>query len=102
MEHDSSIERDQAFGGGEQGVDVDLLDARLLDDERAEAHEEPLERGQVDGTAAADALEGLVDSRRLHHATSEGRVERREGQRAVLEHLDELAAGAKEENRAEL
>ena len=38
----------------------------------------------------------------LHHPPGQRRVQRRQGQRAVLEDLDELAAGAEEQHRAEL
>ena len=48
----------------------------------------PLQRGEDPGL--------------LHHPPRQGGVERRQGQRAVLEDLDELAAGAEEQHRAEL
>ena len=38
----------------------------------------------------------------LHHPPGQGGIEWRQGQRAVLENLDKLAAGAEEEDRAEL
>ena len=38
----------------------------------------------------------------FHHAARERRVERRQAQRAVLQDLDQLTAGAKEQHRAEL
>ena len=47
---------------GQQRIDVDLLDPALLDDQLAEAHQQLLQRGQVDRLAAAHALERLVRS----------------------------------------
>jgi hypothetical protein len=47
-------------------------------------------------------LQRLVDLRPLHQPARQGAVERRQGQRAVLEHLDEGAAGAEENHRPEL
>jgi hypothetical protein len=47
VQHDARVERDQPIRGGEQRVDVDLLDRPLLHHELAEAHEEPLDRGEV-------------------------------------------------------
>ena len=44
------------LGRGEQRIDIDLLDPRLLDDQLAEPHQELLKRGQVDRRPAADAL----------------------------------------------
>ena len=90
------------LGRGEQGVDVDLLDPGLLDDQLAEPHQELLQGREVDRLAAADALQGRVDPGLLHHPPGQGRVQRRQGQRAVLEDLDELAARAEEQDRAEL
>ena len=39
VENDARIERDDPLGRGQQRVDIDFLDARLFDDELAEAHE---------------------------------------------------------------
>ena len=102
VQHDAGVEGDQAVRRSEQRVDVDLLDPALLDDELAEADQQLLERGEVHRLAAADAFEGLVDLGLLHHAAGQRGVERRQGEGAVLEDLDELAAGAEQEHRAEL
>ena len=75
---------------------------RCSDDELAEADQQLLELGEVDAPAAADALERRVDLRPLHHPPGERRVERGKAERAVLEHLDELAAHPEEEHRPEL
>ena len=42
MQHDARIECQKLFFSGEQRIDIDLPDPGLLDDELAEAHEEPL------------------------------------------------------------
>ena len=116
MQDDARVERDQparalcsrlrrrcARGrGGEQRVDVDLLDPGLLDHELAETHQQARQRVEVDRRAAAHALERLVDHRLLHHAPRQRRVERGQGERAVAKHLDQLAARAEQQHRAEL
>ena len=40
VNHDAGIEREEAFGGGEDGIDIDFFDRRILDDEIAEADHE--------------------------------------------------------------
>ena len=55
-----------------------------------------------DGLAAAHALERGVNFRALHHAARERGVERRQAERAVLEHFHQLAARAEQQHRAEL
>ena len=47
-------------------------------------------------------LSAVIDLGLLHHPAGQRGIERRQGQRAVLEDLDELAAGAEQEHRAEL
>ena len=96
------VQRQQPLRRGEQRVDVDLLDPALLDDQVAEPDQELLERGQVHRRAAAHALERREDLGLLHHPPRQRGVERRQAQRAILEDLDELAAGAEEQHRAEL
>ena len=96
------VERDEVIGGGEQRVDVDFLDPRLLGHELAEADHDFFERGEVHRLAAAHAFERVIDLGALHHAAGQGGVERGQGEGLVLEHLDELAAHAEEEHRAEL
>ena len=102
VQDDAGVERQQPLGRGQQRVDVDFLDPALLDHELAEADQQLLERGQVDRLAAAHALERLVDLGLLHHAARQGGVERRQGQRAVLEDLDQLSAQAEQQHRPEL
>ena len=102
VEDDPRVEGDDPLGRGEQRVDVDLGDPRLLGDELAEADEERGEHVDVDRPPAADAAERLRDRRLLDQAPRERRVERRQGQRPVAEHLDELAAHPEQEDRAEL
>ena len=60
------------------------------------------ERGQVHRLAAAHALQRLVDLGLLHHPARQRGVQRRQRQRAVLEDLDQLSAGAEQQHRAEL
>ena len=78
------------------------LIAALLDDELAEADHQLLQRGQVDRRPAADALQGLEDPGPLHHPPGQGGVQRRQGQRAVLEDFHQLSAGAEQQDGAEL
>ena len=82
-------------------MSISLIQA-LLDDQVAELHEELLERGEIDGLPAAHAFQGGVNVGLLHHPPRQGRVERRQGERAVLVDLDELAPRAEQEDRAEL
>ena len=102
VEDDARVEGDDPLRRGQQRVDVDLGDARLLRDELAEPDEERGEHVLVDGLAAADALERVGDRRLPDELPGERRVERRQGQGAVLEDLDQLAAHAEQQDRAEL
>ena len=102
MDDHPRVERQQAIGRGEQGLMSISLIHRCSTTRSAEADQELLERGEVDRPAAAHALERREDLGLLHHPPGQRRIERRQAQRAVLEDLDELAAGAEEEHRAEL
>src|ERR1019366_4369373 len=102
VQHDARIERKNSFRRDEQRIDVNLRDPRLLDDELAEAHEQLFERGDVRGLASAHAFERGENFGAFHHAARQRRVQRRQTKRAVLENLDELAARAEEQHRAEL
>ena len=97
------VQRDQPLGRGEQRVDVDLLDPRLLDHQPTEPDQQPLQRAQIDGrVTAADPLQELEDPGALHHPPRQRRVQRRQGQRAVPDQFDLLPARAEQEHRAEL
>ena len=96
------VERQKPLRRGEQGVDVDLLDPALLDDQVAEANQKLLERGQVHRLAAAHAFERREDLGLLHHPPGQGGIERRQPERTILEHFDELTPRAEKEHRAEL
>ena len=102
MKNDPRVERDEFLGRGEERIDVYLGDAALLGDEQGEAHEQLLKSGRIDGTAAANALEGLGDPGPLDHAPGERRVERWQAERSVLDDLDQLATSAEEQHGAEL
>jgi len=99
---DPGIQRQEPFGRGEQGIDVDFLDPFLLNHQMAEPDHELLEGGDIDRSAATDSPQRGIDLRLLHHPPGQGRVERRQGQREILEDLDELTAGAEQEHRSEL
>ena len=66
MQDDARVESDEAIGGSEQRVDVDLFDPALLDNQLAEADDESIERIEVNGFASAHAFEGGEDLRLLH------------------------------------
>ncbi len=102
VHHHPRIEREQALGGGQQRVDVDLLDRRVLDDQVAEANHQLFQRRHVHRFASAHALQRFVDAGLLHHAPGQRGVQRRQRQRAVLEDLHQLASGAEQQHRAEL
>ena len=103
VQDDPGVERDQPLGRGEQRVDVDLRDPALLDDEQAEPHQQLLQGVEVDrarGRGRRRSASEIVGP--LDHPPRERRVQRRQAQRPVPEHLDELAAHAEQEHRAEL
>ena len=54
------------------------------------------------GSPSAHAVERPGDLRLLDEVSGEGHVERRQRERAVLEHLDQLAAHPEQEDRPEL
>ncbi len=89
------------FGRGQERIKINF-GIQAADDEVAEADEQLLEGGQVHRRAAAHAFQGGVDFGLLHHPSGEGGVQRRQGQGAVLVNLDQLAARAEEQHRAEL
>ena len=102
VEHDARVQRDDALGGREQWIDVDLLDGRLASHELAEADEQLLQRAKVDRLLPAHAPQGLVHPGALHHAARQRRVERRQPQGTVLVDLDQRPARSKEQHRPEL
>ncbi len=102
MDNDASIQCNQALRGSQQWVDVQFFDPWLLADQVAEADHNLLQQVQVDRWPAAHTFQGGVDLGALHHATSQCRVEGRQRQGAVFENLNQLAAQAEQQHRAEL
>ena len=102
MKNHAGIEGDDLLLRNKQRVDVDLLDPALFRDELAEADQQIVERLEFDGRPAAHSLECTEDSRLLDNPARERGVERRQTERAIFEHLDELAARAEKQHRAEL
>src|SRR5262245_23156792 len=102
MDDDARIQCEQTFRRGEQRIDVHLSDPRLIDHELGETYKQLFQGREVNGLASADALEGFVNARLLHHAAGQRRIEGRQAQGAVLENLDQLPAGPEEQYRAEL
>src|SRR5205823_14514657 len=92
----------QAPRRGKQRIDLDLRDGALLDYQLAEAHQQLLQLRRIHFRIAVVAGKRGVDLRLLHHPARERGVQRREGQRTVLEHLDEQPAGSEEQHGAEL
>ena len=90
------------MGGCQQRVDVDGLNLGLFGDELAKLHQQLLEGIEIDGLATPHPLEGLVDQGIFHQAAGQGAVEGGQGDRTVLKHLHQLAAGAKHQHRAKL
>ena len=58
MEDDPGVEGDDSLRRGEERVDIDLRDPRLLGDELTEADEERSENVDVDRSTAADPAKG--------------------------------------------
>ena len=102
MNHHARVERQQPLGRGQQRIDVDFLNPRLFDDQFAEAHHQGFQGQQIHWLAPADALQGLEYLGLLHHAQGQSAVQRRQSQRTILENLNQLPAGSKQQNRAEL
>src|ERR1700755_305195 len=59
VDNDSGVEGKQSLGRSEERIDVDLLDPWLLGDQVAEANQQFLECGDVDGFASANALQSF-------------------------------------------
>ncbi len=78
------------------------LNARVLHNQLAEAHENSFQVLEIDRCPAANALQRFVDVRLLHQALRERGVERRQSQSAVAVNLHELAARTKKNDGAEL
>ena len=75
---------------------------RLLDDQIAEPNQERGQRVEIDRRPPADAGERRGDPRLGDRAAGQRHVERRQRQRAVAKHLDQLAARPEQQHRAEL
>ena len=88
MQHDTRIERHQAFGRSKQRIDVDFPNPALLHYELAESHQQPFERGQINCSAPAHPPESGKGLGLFHHPACQGRIERRQRQSPILEHLD--------------
>src|SRR6185369_3612462 len=102
VQNDSSIEGKQPVRRGEQRIDVEFLDPRILDDQFAEPHQELFHRGEIHRLASTYTLQSFVDLRLLHHATGERGVQRRESQSLILEDFHQLSAGAEQQYGAKL
>jgi hypothetical protein len=102
VKDDTGVEGEEVVRRGEQRIDIDLLEDRLLHHKLAEAHDQTLQHGEVHRRATADALQRGEDPRPLHQATGKRRRERRQAERAILIDLDQLAARPEEKHRTEL
>ena len=56
VQHDARVQGQEASGRGDERIDVNFLDPRLLDDQLAEAHQQLFQRGDVHRGASAHAL----------------------------------------------
>src|SRR5688572_230497 len=102
MQHYSGIQRYGSLGRCEQRIDVDLLDARLLDDELAETNKQFFQRHQVDRCATAHARQRAMNLGPLHHAPRKGAVQRRQAESSIAKDLNQLTARAEEQHWAKL
>src|SRR5918995_1759092 len=98
----AGVEGYQALRRGQERVDVELSYPGLLDDELARANEQPLQGADVDRRPSPDAAQRLEDASTFHHPSGERGGQRREGEGPVPVHLDQRAAGPKEQDRTEL
>ena len=101
MDDDTRIKGQQPITVGEQRVDIDLLDPRLLDNQPAEAHQQLLERS-VSGLDAPAPLQGGENPGLFHHPPRQRSVQRRQSQRAVPVNVGQLSSGSELQDRAQL
>ncbi len=94
VEDNARVQGHDPFRRGQQRVDVDLPDPRLLHNHLAEPHHEFFEASQINRLASADSLQRREYPRLLHHPARQGGIQRRQGERAVFENFHQLTTGA--------
>mmetsp|Transcript_69491 Transcript_69491/g.145134 ORF Transcript_69491/g.145134 Transcript_69491/m.145134 type:complete len:223 (+) Transcript_69491:1020-1688(+) len=102
VEQDTRVQGEDTIWGGNEGVDVALHNLGVVHDHDAESHHDFLELVGVDTLHASNTLQGLVDLGLMQHLGGQVGVERRKAQGGILEDLDQGAAHAEEDDRAEL
>src|ERR1017187_2630833 len=102
MQHHARVKRDQPLGRREQRIYVDFLDPALFNHELAETNQQLLQCREINRRSPAYTFQGREDARALHPAARERDIQRRQGQRPVLENLHQLPAGAEQQHRTKL
>ncbi len=98
---EARIDDDGAGRGHDHRVEVQRADLRHLADEFRDAQQHRLHRVHVRGGRAAQWLQRLVRARTHDEVLCEVGIERRQGDRAVADDLDQRAAEAEADGRAE-
>ena len=100
VDHRAGIQRHRALGGGEQRIDLDLLDLRVVRHEMREAHEHLEQRVEVHRGPAAVTAQERPDPQRLQHSAGEALVQGRQAQGPVAQHLGGNASRADQDHGA--
>ncbi len=102
VHNDTRVQGNQSIRRREQWIDVDFFDEALLDDELRKTHHQLFERRQIDRLAPADTFQRFVNRRPFDHPARERGVQRRQRERAIFEHFDQLPAGAEQQHGTKL
>ena len=98
---DAGIERDHALGVGQQRIDVELGDLAHVGDELRQPHQGVAHGAARGRRPVAIAAQQAVDARAAQRILGQHRVERRQGERLVVDHLGRHAAMADQQDRPE-
>ena len=98
----SCVDRADSVLGHEQRIDVDLSNARVLDDKPAEPDEDALQQGGINRSPASNSFQRRKDFGLFHQTPRQSRIKRRQRKRAVSEDFHEFTAKAKQNNGTEL
>ena len=101
MQDDADVESGEALAGGKRGFTSTSL-MRGCSTTSREKRTRSFSSAAKSTGGPQYSFEGLVDASSFHHPARQRGVERREGQGPVLVDLDELAAGAEEQDGPEL
>eukprot|EP00438_Fugacium_kawagutii_P015505 Skav201353 [mRNA] locus=scaffold2643:79499:86442:- [translate_table: standard] len=90
------VQRHDGVLGGDQRIDVALLDLWQIQDEHRKAHHDIDQLIHVDAAHASHTQESFVKLRVLQHLPRQIWIQRRQGHGRILKDLHQSTAGAKE------